>query len=377
MFLQTETYILSTYLIMMLSVISFVLIIQSLKGSDLPIASIKLFQLYFILGAIGWLIGAYEKLNSIPYDLKTGASFYLICNFILFLAVIECTRKWKITWMIGFIHLLLILFSLMVKEATAILTLLAIYILFLFPPMFYISIKRSIKNSNIGNAIIAFAILISILSIPVLLNYLLVQDLPHKALNILYITAAIGYILVGIGFLTSILINEHRLLSSMALKDPLTGLYNRRGMDYSLSIVLATAKRNQSLLSVIAIDIDFFKKINDTFGHDGGDEVLKSIASMLLNTQRETDVCCRLGGEEFIIAMAGINLQDTLIIAERLRNLFETTEIQFDKQIIQLTASFGVACSSDGNFDGLLKNADKALYRAKSEGRNRVCEALE
>jgi len=362
---------------MTLSVVSFVLIIQSLKGSDLPIASIKLFQLYFILGVIGWLLGAYERLNSIPYDLSRGASFYLICNFILFIAIIECTRKWKTTWIISFIHLLLILFSLVAKEESVILTVITVYILLLFPPMFYVSIRRAIKNMNIGNAIIAVAVLISILSTPALLNYLLLEGLPDKAFSILYIASTVGYILIGIGFLTSILINEHRLLSSMALKDPLTGLYNRRGMDYALSVVLATAKRNHSLLSVIAIDIDFFKKINDTFGHDGGDEVLKSIASILLNTQRETDVCCRLGGEEFIVAMAGTSQQDTLIIAERLRNLFETTPIQFDQQIIQLTASFGVACSSDGNFDGLLKEADKALYQAKSEGRNRVCEALE
>ena len=375
--INPDTYLFSTYLIMMVSVTSFVFIIHSLKGSKLPIASIKLFQLYFILGAIGWIIGGIEKLNDMPIDFTRGSVFYVICNFILFTAVIECSRKWKTTWIIGFAHLILILVLMLTPDVSKSLIFISFYVLLLFPAILFVSVKRAIKHRNIGYLIIALAVLIVLLAAPAQIFYTWVNRAPSTSYSITFVSAATGYILVGIGFLTSILINEHRLLSTMALKDPLTGLLNRRGMDYALSVVLAASKRNKTSISVIAIDIDYFKKINDNYGHDGGDQVLKSIASILLNSQRASDVCCRLGGEEFLVVLPESDINNAQLIAERLRKAFEDHLVEFEEQRIKLTASFGIASVTDGDIDSALKNADKALYQAKTEGRNRVCTAGE
>lgn len=149
--------------------------------------------------------------------------------------------------------------------------------------------------------------------------------------------------------------------------DPLTGLHNRRGLNIALDLMQST-RRN---FAVISLDIDHFKSVNDTYGHDAGDAVLQEIAAMMQKASRGDDVVCRLGGEEFLILLPGIDAKIAAEIAERLRRQVEQSRFGSAGQI---TISLGVAqwCVDSGDVEAVLKVADNMLYEAKRSGRNRV-----
>jgi len=163
----------------------------------------------------------------------------------------------------------------------------------------------------------------------------------------------------------------------MAVLDQLTGLHNRRFMDIHLARMMEQASGRNKPLALLVLDIDHFKKVNDTYGHDAGDDVLKIFAARLKNIVRGADLLCRMGGEEFIIAMPDTSGQIATKVAERIRETIATDPFPIQKgaRTIPVTVSIGLA--ERGNelvFDAVLKRADKALYRAKAEGRNRVIE---
>lgn len=161
-------------------------------------------------------------------------------------------------------------------------------------------------------------------------------------------------------------------LRSEAQTDPLTGLLNRRGLEIILQLWLLSQKR----FAVIALDIDHFKHINDTYGHDVGDNVIKYLAQFIRTSSRNTDTLCRSGGEEFLILLPETDLDIATDIAERLRQCTQDTQIP---QVGHITISLGVALwspeASEMTIERTFKMADKALYRAKQEGRNRVVTA--
>ena len=163
-----------------------------------------------------------------------------------------------------------------------------------------------------------------------------------------------------------------------ARTDALTGLSNRRYLDEQLNRVLAEAGRYGDPASLILLDLDFFKKINDQYGHAVGDQVLKHVAETLLDGIRGVDVCARYGGEELAVLLPRTGLQGAVELAERLRSMVESRPLAISGANIKVTASFGVATypSPAPNPAALLSSADGALYRAKEAGRNRVRSAL-
>lgn len=164
--------------------------------------------------------------------------------------------------------------------------------------------------------------------------------------------------------------NETQLIT-MSLTDPLTGLANRRRLMEFLKNEMERNNRYQEPFSIIMTDIDFFKKVNDGFGHDVGDDVLLAFSKIMKNSMRSIDLVARLGGEEFIIVMPKTSLAGAMEKAERLRS--ETELLYFDSMKRGITASFGVAefqRTEDAN--SLLKHVDEAVYAAKHGGRNRV-----
>ncbi|MFC2083006.1 diguanylate cyclase [Candidatus Bipolaricaulota bacterium] len=156
-----------------------------------------------------------------------------------------------------------------------------------------------------------------------------------------------------------------------AIHDALTGLFNRRYLEETLPRELASAKRRGASMAVILLDVDRFKSINDTYGHQAGDQTLKELSSLLDHCTREGDIACRYGGDEFVLVLPDTTLADAIDKAEALRK--ECSMID-QKGFPKVTISLGVACSPDhGNEGGqILLVADRALYRAKEEGRNRV-----
>lgn len=157
-------------------------------------------------------------------------------------------------------------------------------------------------------------------------------------------------------------------LEKLTITDTLTGIGNRRHFNHKLKVEISRAKRYEHDLSIIVLDIDFFKKINDEFGHDVGDEVLKEYTKLISLRLREGDVFCRIGGEEFVIILPHANQKNALEIAEKFRQ-----EIQNHKKIVPITMSFGATqCIQGEELDFVFKRADAALYEAKRSGRNRV-----
>lgn len=161
-----------------------------------------------------------------------------------------------------------------------------------------------------------------------------------------------------------------------SITDPLTGLYNRRYLDERLQAETARAQRTGEPLSLIACDIDHFKRINDTHGHGVGDQALIAIANTLQSTARTTDIVARAGGEEFLVVAPGTDLQNASALAERLRQHVAESHPLVGEVSLDLTASFGVAELS-ADHDALMAEADAALYKAKEQGRNRVVTGRE
>ncbi|HAC62012.1 MAG TPA: GGDEF domain-containing protein [Cyanothece sp. UBA12306] len=161
-------------------------------------------------------------------------------------------------------------------------------------------------------------------------------------------------------------------LHNQSIRDALTGLYNRRYLEESLEKELERAKRGQRSLGIIMIDVDHFKKFNDTFGHDMGDMVLRKLGGFLQSNIRGSDIACRFGGEELTLILPEASLENTKQRAEQLRQGVKNLDLDPCNQV--LTISLGVACFPDHGSSKqiLLKTADQALYQAKREGRDRV-----
>ena len=161
-----------------------------------------------------------------------------------------------------------------------------------------------------------------------------------------------------------------------ALVDPLTGLHNRRYLETHLAAMLEQSTSRDHPLSLMILDIDHFKAVNDTYGHNAGDEVLRVFAARMRNVVRQVDLVCRLGGEEFVVVMPDTTLEVASVVAERVRETIGKMlfPIADGEKAIPVTVSIGLAYAlDDANPDGLFRRADRALYRSKNEGRNRVC----
>ncbi len=159
----------------------------------------------------------------------------------------------------------------------------------------------------------------------------------------------------------------------MALFDPLTGFYNRRYGLNQLNRIAAESKRNKEETIISMIDIDHFKRVNDTYGHKMGDMVLSRLAEVMRKMMRKDDFICRIGGEEFLVVMSNTTMDEALEMSEKLRQKISQTEFEAsDDRTIKITASFGIAeLSAFGfNIDDALSSVDNALYRAKFRGRN-------
>jgi two-component system, cell cycle response regulator len=168
---------------------------------------------------------------------------------------------------------------------------------------------------------------------------------------------------------------KNRLLEEMALTDALTGLPNRRAVDVWASRQLSAAARHGFPFWVVMADVDLFKKVNDTYGHDAGDIVLKTFAEILKTSTRQSDICARLGGEEFLVMITHSDKEGTTTAIERIRKQFENTKFTFGDSTATATASFGIAGfrgTKCPNWNALVACADDALYAAKHRGRNRI-----
>jgi two-component system cell cycle response regulator len=168
---------------------------------------------------------------------------------------------------------------------------------------------------------------------------------------------------------------KNRQLEELALTDALTGLPNRRAVEAWAARQLRGAARHGFPFWVVMADVDCFKSVNDTYGHDAGDTVLKQFAEILRANTRSSNICARIGGEEFLIILTHAERGNTEAVIERIRDLFQAHRFQFGDRSLCVTASFGISGLQgrvDSDFDLLVNEADLALYAAKRNGRNRI-----
>jgi diguanylate cyclase (GGDEF)-like protein len=216
--------------------------------------------------------------------------------------------------------------------------------------------------------------------IPELDAYLFVDENEADAVSnirqTLYLNLLISLLVSAIVLtLVSIAMRRYqRRISALATTDTLTELPNRRGFDLLANQALQEAKRNNSPLNALLIDIDHFKSINDTYGHLGGDEVLRSFAHHLRASMRQSDIICRWGGEEFIILFKDTDSTTAQLLAEKIRAQTELNRYPFAGVNLHATISLGLTeLRHEDSLDQLIGRADRALYRAKESGRNRLC----
>ncbi len=177
----------------------------------------------------------------------------------------------------------------------------------------------------------------------------------------------------SIFLLASYMIDNNQSLLRMAQQDSLTNMLNRRAFFERMKHYFVQLKESHSCGSIIIADIDYFKKVNDTYGHDAGDQGLLHFESIITDSIRDTDIAARYGGEEFVIFLPGANLETALQVAERMRSRCEKSWFDYKGKKISFTSSFGVSeCLFSALPDASVAMADKALYEAKKMGRNQV-----
>jgi diguanylate cyclase (GGDEF)-like protein len=165
----------------------------------------------------------------------------------------------------------------------------------------------------------------------------------------------------------------NRRYQELATTDPLTGLRNRRYFQDRLREECARSDRTDHPLSLIMVDLDHFKAVNDAWGHPVGDEALAHAARLISGSVRACDVACRVGGEEFAVLCPGARAEEAYRVAERVRRALEQSPLVVKGQEVAVTGSLGLASrESDSGTEDLVRQADLALYRAKAAGRNRV-----
>lgn len=180
--------------------------------------------------------------------------------------------------------------------------------------------------------------------------------------------------LIVLALLNGVIRRFQRKIETQATLDSLTGLPNRRGFDLLALQAMHEAQREPKPLTALLLDLDHFKRLNDTHGHLAGDQVLSGFARHLASCLRQSDIVCRWGGEEFIVLLKDTDSATALKIAEKIRLLIEQQSYAYEGKNLHLTVSIGVTTlQADDTLHSLLSRADHAMYRAKQSGRNRTC----
>jgi diguanylate cyclase (GGDEF)-like protein len=194
-----------------------------------------------------------------------------------------------------------------------------------------------------------------------------ITERKHVEKRLRYVNDRLQGQLIEIGLLQS-------KLREQAIRDPLTNLFNRRYLEETLERELARAAREDYFVCVIMIDLDHFKRVNDTYGHEAGDEVLKTLASTLAEQCRRGDFACRYGGEEFVIVMPNINTDTAYERAENIREYLNSLHVPYGHYNLTITISMGIACypSNGDTREAILRAADQAMYGAKEAGRDHI-----
>ena len=348
------------------------LVVYVLSDAGNPPAGLGLYTVYFMAALLAWIALTLQQGASIPMAVDVPSVASILTSYILFMAAGQRAGITRGRVVLGVICLIACLSVFFLPPPRMFVVQTSAAALF-FAGAGLLCARRAWQQRNIGDAIIAWAALTMVVGIPAALYQLQgVANYP-VAQTIAFGVHSSAYALVAIGFLASVLIEYQQHLSHLATEDPLTRLLNRRGLEGALYISLAQAGRQGLPTAAIMVDIDHFKEINDSFGHETGDHVIRQVAGILQQMSRASDVVARTGGEEYLLILPATTLDAARILAERIRAAIGERPLLVDQQRIPVTVSLGVACvTGEVDLDELSQEADRAMYLAKRGGRNRV-----
>ena len=347
------------------------LVVYVLSDSSNPPPGLGLFTVYFMAALLGWIAFTLQHSASTPMAVDVPAVAAILNSYILFMAAGQRAGIHSGRLLLGAICLLGCLSAFFLDSRQLFFTQATLAALF-FAATGFLCGLRSLSEKNVGDMIIAYAALLMVVGTPVAL-YQILQGNQGLGQVIAFGVHSCAYVLVAVGFLASVLIEYQQHLSHLATEDPLTRLLNRRGLEDALRISIAHASRHDLPTAAIVVDIDHFKQVNDSFGHETGDQVIRLVAAMIEKMCRSSDVVARTGGEEFLIILPDTDQASARVLAERICAAVGERPLIIDQQRIPVTISLGVAATfGDVDLDELTQEADQAMYLAKRSGRNRV-----
>jgi diguanylate cyclase (GGDEF)-like protein len=348
------------------------LVVYVLGDANNPTPGLGLYTVYFMAALLGWIAFTLQQGVNIPMIIDIPSVTSIFNTFILFLAAGQRAALKRGRVAMGGLCLVAC-FSVFFASQDTMFIIQAGMSAFFFALVASLCAWRAWQKQNVGDALTAAAGLIMLVGAPISIYQLLTQNDPIAARTIYFGVHSSAYILVALGFLASVLIEYQQHLSHLATEDPLTRLLNRRGMESALQVPMAQAARQELSTSAVMIDIDCFKEVNDNFGHDVGDQVIREIAQHLVRSSRSSDVVARTGGEEYLMILPATSLDDARSLAERIRAGIGERPLLVSRQRIPITVSAGVASVVGAvDLDALASEADRAMYLAKRAGRNRV-----
>jgi diguanylate cyclase (GGDEF)-like protein len=348
------------------------LVVYVLSDSSNPPAGLSLYTVYFMAALLGWIALTLQQRVSAPAGIDIPTLLSILNSYILFLAAGQRGGFSHGRLPLGLLCLAASLGVFFLQPQPLFVLHCAASALF-FAAAGMLSAVRGWRRRNIGDGIIAYAALTMVLGMPAAIYQQLASADPGRAQALAFGTHGSAYALVAIGFLASVLIEYQHHLSHLATRDPLTRLLNRRGLEAALQVSLAHASRHGLSTSAIMVDIDHFQEVNDSFGHEAGDLVLRQVANTLQRMSRASDVAARIGGEEFLLILPDTTLDAARVFAERICQAVGEQPLPVDHQRIPVTISLGVACvRGEVDLAQLSAEADRGMYLAKRGGRNRV-----
>ena len=348
------------------------LVVYVLSDSSTPPAGLGLFTVYFMAALLGWIALTLQQGSSTLLVVNVPSVAAIINSYILFLAAGQRAQLHQGRINLGCICLVACLSVFFVGTRTMFAVHTLSSALFFLATALTCAIRATTQR-NVGDAIIACASLLMVGGMPVAVFQYLAQENIAQAHSTALGVYSCAYVMVAVGFLASVLIEYQQHLSHLATQDPLTRLLNRRGLNDALHVSVAHASRQGLPMAAIVLDIDHFKRVNDSFGHDTGDQVIRLVGDILSRMSRASDVVARTGGEEFLLVLQDTGLDAARTIAERIRLAIGEHPLLVDEQHIPVTVSLGVSgAAGEVNLDKLIQEADRAMYLAKQGGRNQV-----
>jgi len=348
------------------------LVVYVLADSSKPPAGLGLYTVYFMASLLGWIAITLEQNADVQMAVNVPSIMIILNSYILFMAAGQRASVATGRMVLGAICLVACLCEFFLPPGRMFVVQASAVALF-FTGTGLVCGWRGWRDRNIGDAIIAYAAAMMALGMPIAIYYFAMAGRQVQGEAIAFGVHSAAYALVAIGFLASVVIEYQQHLSNLATQDPLTRLLNRRGLDDALQVSRAQAARRSLPTSAIMVDIDHFKQVNDSFGHEIGDQVLRQVADIITRLCRSSDVIARTGGEEFLLVLPETDLDSARILAERIREAIGERPLLVDSQRIGITVSLGVSSVvGDLNLDELSLEADRAMYLAKRGGRNRV-----